>query len=278
MWDGSSDLTGRTILVHTEQGYGDTLQFVRYVPRLAEAGARVILECHHTIAKLLSRVPRVDRVVASGLALPDFDLHTPMLSLPRAFKTTLEHVPAQVPYVTAAPDRVEAWKRRITLAPSPGIAGEGRGEGLSVGLIWAGNATPDPKRNVPGAMLSALAGVQGVRFYSLQRTDAGTYTAPPAELQLIDLSPELTDFHETAAAMTALDLIITIDTSTAHLAGALGRPTWTLLPWSPDWRWLLDREDSPWYPTMRLFRQTKLDEWGDVLERVREELIHLADG
>ena len=293
MWDGSSDLKGRTILVHTEQGYGDTLQFVRYVPRLADAGARVILECHHSLTKLLSRVRGVDRVIASGLALPDFDLHAPMLSMPRAFKTTLDRVPAEVPYLAAAPERVDDWNRRIA-SPSPGTpdfgelpsglslrvedsrAGEGRGEGLAVGVIWAGNAQPDPKRNVPGPMLSVLSGISGVRFFSLQRTDAGTYTPPPPELKLIDLSPHLSDFHETAAAMTALDLILTIDTATAHLAGALGRPTWTLIPFAPDWRWLLDREDSPWYPTMRLFRQTKLNEWGDVLERVREEMTKLA--
>lgn len=262
MWDGS-DPSGRTILVHTEQGYGDTLQFIRYVPMLAARGATVIVECHHVLRKLISSVRGVSRVVPNGLALPDFDLHTPLLSLPCVFKTTIENIPREVPYLFPDGDRVEAWKSKIT------------GDGLKVGLIWAGNAKPDAKRTVPGEMLKALAGIEGVWFFSLQRTDAGTYQAPSAELRMTDVSGGLSDFNETAAAMMNLDLLITIDTGPAHLAGALGRPTWTLLPWSPDWRWMLDREDSPWYPTMRLFRQSKPDEWGDVLDRVREELSKL---
>src|SRR4051812_33356532 len=262
MWDGS-DPRGRTILVHTEQGYGDTLQFIRYVPMLAERGATVIVECHHLLRKLIANVRGVSRIVPNGLALPDFDLHMPLMSLPCVFKTTLDTIPREVPYLLPDASRIEAWKSKIV------------GEGVKVGLIWAGNAKPDARRTVPGEQLKVLVGIEGVSFFSLQKPEAGTMQPPPVELRMTDLSGDLTDFHETAAAMMNLDLILTIDTAGAHLASALGRPTWTLLPWSPDWRWLLDREDSPWYPTMRLFRQSKADQWGDVLERVRAELSKL---
>jgi hypothetical protein len=265
MWDGS-DPSGRTILIHTEQGYGDTFQFLRYVPMLADRGAKVIIECNHSLVKLISRVRGVSKVVAAGLALPDFDLHTPLLSLPRDFATTLETIPADVPYLSPEPERIEAWRTRL------------KGEGFKVGLVWAGNAKPDAARTVPAALLTKLAGIPNVRFYGLQKRSAPTYQPAPAELELTDLDEGLTDFHETAAAMMNLDLILTIDTAAAHLAGALARPTWTLLPWSPDWRWMLDREDSPWYPTMRLFRQGRQDEWGDVIDRVREELVKSKGG
>jgi tetratricopeptide (TPR) repeat protein len=265
MWDGS-DPAGRTILIHTEQGYGDTFQFLRYVPMLADRGAKVIVECNHSLVKLIARVRGVSRVVAAGLALPDFDLHTPLLSLPRDFGTTLETIPADVPYLSPEPQRVEAWRERL------------REGDFKIGLVWAGNAKPDPARTVPAALLSKLAGIPGARFYGLQKRSAPTYQPSPPELQLIDLDDELNDFHDTAAAMMNLDLILTIDTAAAHLAGALARPTWTLLPWSPDWRWMLDREDSPWYPTMRLFRQSRQDEWSDVIDRVREELIKQKGG
>ncbi|MBC8106809.1 MAG: glycosyltransferase, partial [Anaerolineae bacterium] len=147
-----------------------------------------------------------------------------------------------------------------------------------VGIIWAGNAKPDAKRNIPARLLQPLAGLApaNVQLFSLQKHDAATYTAPPPQLNLIDLAPQLTDFLETAAAMSAMDLIITIDTATAHLAGGLGRPTWTLLPFSPDWRWQLDREDSQWYPTMRLFRQSKENDWTEVIARVAKELANFG--
>ena len=263
MWDGS-DPGGRTILVHTEQGFGDTLQFIRYVPMLAARGATVYVECHHALRKLIARVAGVSKVIPTGLALPDFDLHAPLLSLPRAFGARLDNIPADVPYLTPEPPRVDLWRERLRAKTS--------GHAFKVGLVWAGNAKPDAKRTVPAAQLSVLAGVPGVRFFGLQKRDAGTYSPPPPELELIDLDRELTEFNETAAAMVNLDLILTIDTAAAHLAGALGRPTWALIPISPDWRWLLDRADSPWYPTMRLFRQDREDDWTGALARVREEL------
>jgi tetratricopeptide (TPR) repeat protein len=263
MWDGS-DPSGRTILVHTEQGHGDAIQFMRYVPMLAARGATVMVECHHSLRKLAARVQGVSRVISSGTALPEFDLHAPLLSLPRAFNTTLDAVPRDVPYLSPEPERVEAWKRKLDTNK------------FKVGLIWAGNAKPDPKRTIPGALLQPLVGVANVQFYSLQKRDATTFSAAPQELNLIDLDPDLTDFHETAASMWNLDLIITLDSAPAHLAGALGRSTWTLLPYAPDWRWLLERDDSPWYPTMRLFRQSRDDDWTEVIERVRNELTKLA--
>ncbi|CAN5402624.1 tetratricopeptide repeat protein [soil metagenome] len=263
LWDGS-DPRGRTILIHTEQGFGDTLQFLRYVPMLAERGASVIVEANYSLIKLAARVKGVARVVSAGLGLPDFDLHAPLLSLPRAFATTLDTVPRDVPYLFAEPDRVAAWQRKFSES----------GNKKRVGIIWAGNAKPDANRNIPARLLMPLAGVADatVQFFSLQKRDAATYTAPPPELNLIDLAPQLTDFLETAAIMSAMDLIITIDTATAHLAGGLGRPTWTLLPFAPDWRWQLDREDSPWYPTMKLFRQSKEHDWTDVIAKVADEL------
>ena len=267
LWDGSDPL-GRTILVHTEQGFGDTLQFLRYVPLLAAQGATVIVEANYSLIKLVARVKGVARTVAAGLGLPDFDLHCPLLSLPRSFQTTTDQVPGESPYLFADPDRVAFWSKKLSES----------GNRKRVGLIWAGNVKPDAKRNIPANLLAPLAGVanQNLQFFSLQKHDAATYTRPPEELRLIDLADHLTDFHETAAIMSNMDLVITIDSAPAHLAGGLGRPTFTLLPFSPDWRWQLDREDSPWYPTMRLFRQARDGDWTDAIADVRDELERVA--
>ena len=263
MWDGS-DPRGRRIFVHTEQGYGDTLQFERYVALLAARGAEVILETHPSLRTLLRRVAGVSKVVPSGMNPPDFDLHTPLLSMPKWFRTTLENLPNQVPYVTPDPARVQVWKDRID-APATNA--------MNVGLVWSGNVQPDPNRTCRLANLVPLAHVADTRFFSLQIGEASREIATVAgQMSITDLSKDLTDFHETAAAMQCLDLILTIDTAAAHLAGALGRPVWTLLPWAADWRWLSDREDSPWYPTMRLFRQSTKGDWAEPVERVRRQL------
>ena len=263
MWDGS-DPRGRRIFLHTEQGYGDTLQFVRYVPMLAAQGAEVILEAHASLRTLLRRVAGVSKVVPSGMNPPDFDLHTPLLSMPKWFKTTLQNLPNRVPYVTPDPARVDVWKGR-TAAPDATVT--------TVGLVWSGNVQPDPNRTCPLANLVPLAQVPNVKFYSLQVGDASREIESVARrLPITDLSKDLSDFHETAAAMQCLDLILTIDTAAAHLAGALGRTVWTLLPWAGDWRWLSDRPDSPWYPTMRLFRQSTKGDWSEPIEQVRRQL------
>lgn len=262
VWDGS-DPAGRTILVHPEQGYGDTIQFARYVPMLVERGAKVILETWAPLRALMNTVRGVSRVCVCGVKPPAYDLHVPMMSLPKLFGTTLETIPNAVPYFHPDPQRLEYWKQRI----------ESSGAGIKVGLVWAGNAKPDPLRTCPIAQLAPLAGVPGVTFISLQnRSNPYGSEPPPAGMKLIDVWDELKDFQETAAAMAHLDLVITIDTGAAHLAGAMGRLTWTMLPYSADWRWLDDRDDSVWYPTMRLFRQKARGDWTPVVEQIAAEL------
>jgi hypothetical protein len=264
MWDGS-DPSGRTIFVHTEQGYGDTIQFARYIPLLARRGATVLVECHAALRLLFRRLDGVSKVVSAGIRPPDFDLHTPILSLPKWFGTTMQTVPRDVPYLTPDPDRLGAWRQRL------------EGQALHVGLVWSGNIKPDPHRTCELKNFAPLAGIAGVRFYSLQvGPGAGDIASAPPGLGIVNWSEHLSDFNETAAAMQCLDLIITIDTAAAHLAGALGRPVWTLLPWAPDWRWFLDRDDSVWYPTMRLFRQSAKGDWSDPIARAGGELARLA--
>jgi len=266
MWDGS-DPRGRRVFVHTEQGYGDTLQFVRYVPMLAARGAEVILECHPSLRTLLRRVEGVSKVVPAGMNPPDFDLHTPLLSMPKWFSTTLENLPNQVPYVTPDRARVEIWRGRI---------GASAANAVKVGLVWSGNVQPDPNRTCPLVNFVPLAQAPSVTFFSLQVGDASREIETVAQrMPITDLSKDLTDFHETAAAMQCLDLILTIDTAAAHLAGALGRRAWTLLPWAADWRWLSDRDDSPWYPTMRLFRQVTKGDWSEPVAQIKQALSEI---
>ena len=271
IWRGP-DPSGRTILVHAEQGFGDMLQFVRYAPLLAGRGAKVIVECHPQLKSLLQGMKGVERVLAAPEPLPPFDLHAPLLSLPPAFGTTLETIPAEVPYLRADPDLVEAWRARLAADGGPSTM-------LRVGLAWAGRSTykADRDRSVSLSALAPLAEVKGVRFHSLQKGEpARQARTPPPGMNLVDLTDELKDFADTAALIANLDLVVSVDTAVVHLAGAMARPVWTLIPSVPDWRWLLDREDSPWYPTMRLFRQTARGDWGGVVNRVAHELRNLA--
>jgi tetratricopeptide (TPR) repeat protein len=261
-WNGT-DPAGRTILVHPEQGFGDTIQFARYIPMLVDRGATVVVETWAQLKTLMATVKGVSKVIVSGVRPPPYDLHVALLSLPKIFGTTLETIPQEVPYFHPESARLAWWKDRI----------ESAGPGLKVGLVWAGNAKPDPLRTCPISELAALSSTQGVTFISLQnRANPRGAEPPPQGLKLVDVSDDLKDFHETAAAMMNLDLIITIDTATAHLAGAMGRPTWTMLPWACDWRWLDEREDSVWYPTMRLFRQSSDGVWSPVTARIAQEL------
>ena len=263
-WDGS-DIRGRTILVYVEQGIGDTLQFIRYAPLVAKRGARVVVECHPSMQSLVATVEGVAQVVAQGDALPEFDVHASLLSLPRICGTTLDTIPANVPYFTPHSRLACAWKGKLASDQ----------QSFKVGLAWAGGSS-DRKRDCPLALFAPLAKVRGVTFHSLQKGEAEKQAVdPPHGMVLRDVSSALNDFADTAALIGNLDLVITIDTSVAHLAGAMGKPVWTMLRFAADWRWLLKREDSPWYPTMRLFRQGRPGDWPGVVADVAEALGQL---
>jgi Flp pilus assembly protein TadD len=269
-WDGGP-LEGRTILLHTEQGFGDSLQFIRYLPLVAERGGRVIVRCREGLRRLLQTMCADVPVLEKDQTLPAFDVHCPLLSLPHLFATDLASIPGNVPYLHADVAEAGVWRERLAACvPS-----------LKVGLVWAGSPTHrnDRNRSMKLASLTTLARVPGVRFVSLQKGEAAAEAkSPPEGMELLDPTDELNDFADTAALIAALDLVIAVDTSVVHLAGAMGKPVWVLLPFAPDWRWLLDRNDSPWYPTMRLFRQQRAGEWDPVVAEVRSELEALAEG
>jgi tetratricopeptide (TPR) repeat protein len=263
-WDGS-DIRGRTILVYAEQGLGDTIQFIRYVPLLARRGTKVIVECQKELTSLLKDVGGIDQIVERGDPLPEFDVHCPLLSLPLLFNTTLENIPAEIPYISVDPTKVEKWRGKVEQVNAK----------LRIGLVWAGKPTYQKvrHRSFPLSLFAPLANLEGIALYSLQKGEASQQVKnPPDGLKIIDYTNEIADFSDTAAFIENLALIISVDTSVAHLAGAMGKPTWTLLPFIPDWRWLLNREDSPWYPTMRLFRQPKPGDRQAVIEKITEEL------
>ena len=274
-WTGAAPIAGKTILLMAEQGFGDVLQFCRYAPMVARLGARVILAVPATLSRLMGSLQGVDQVVSQEDMLPAFDLHCPLMSLPMAFATTENSIPAQVPYLAADSDAIAAWN---AIVPSPSGA-EAGASGLRIGLVWAGarrteqpHATAiDRRRSMLLAQMAPLGAVPGNVFVSLQLGPAGVQveTAP---FPLLDVASRLTDFAETAALASTLDLIITVDTAVAHLAGALGKPVWLLSRHDACWRWGRDRADSPWYPTMRLFRQTGPGDWAGVMQRVAEAL------
>ncbi len=256
-WDGGP-LQGKTILLHAEQGAGDTIQFIRYARVLKERGATVILHCQESLQTLLSGMPELTAVICGHTTAPEFDVHAPLMSLPRLLGTTEETIPADVPYLRS----VEGVPVPERLSSAPG---------LRVGLVWAGNPghRNDRNRSCAVELLGGLLKTSGAHFFSLQ---VGQQAPPPA----IDLAPHLTDYAVTAACLTELDLLITVDTSVGHLAGALGRPVWMLLPVSNDWRWLRGRLDTPWYATMRLFRQSSWGDWKPVLRDVEQALKQLT--
>lgn len=262
-WDGGP-VEGRTVLLRAEQGLGDTLQFVRYAAELRERGARVLLGVPTALARLLGSVPGVDAVLPDGSKLPPVDLQCMMLSLPHRFRTRVTSVPARVPYLAAEAARVDAWRQRLSHLP-----------GRRIGLVWAGNPKHknDRNRSIDPSLLDPLARVVGVSWVSLQVGPRGAEAHGTAiGKALFDPTAELTDFAETAALLEALDGLVTVDTSVAHLAGALGRPVSLLLPADPDWRWMLGRSDSPWYPTMRLHRQHRARDWSKALRRLASDL------
>jgi tetratricopeptide (TPR) repeat protein len=263
-WQGE-DIRGKSILLHPEQGFGDTIQFLRYVPLVAARGAQVLLGTPPELARLLAGFPGTEGVYLSPTGAPPFDVHCPLLSLPRIFKTEVDSIPSRVPYLSVAPSIVWPWAVYFSRFASS----------MKVGLIWSGNPGQEHNRHraCRFADLLPLLSVQNVTFFSLQKgaPAAELHTVSPPPL-VIDLSPHLGDFAETAAVMHELDLVISTDTGPAHLAGALGRPIWLLLSAIPDWRWFLGRQDSPWYPSMRLFRQTRVGVWTDIVERLVTEL------
>ncbi|MGI0487763.1 tetratricopeptide repeat protein [Pantanalinema rosaneae CENA516] len=257
VWDGSP-LQGRTLLLHAEQGLGDTIQLIRYAAIAQERGGRLVLTCHPPLTRLLSTVPGIEQIVPLGLPLPDFHTYAPLMSLPRILGTTLETIPSHFPYLKAP------QSANFPL-PVP------QATRLKVGIVWSGGNLykNNHNRSCPLQAFQPLLALPDVTFYSLQK---GIPQLDLAELgwqsQIQDLSPHLQDMADTAAAIAQLDLVITVDTAVAHLAGALAKPTWLLLAHLPDWRWLLDREDSPWYPTMRLFRQSHPGDWQGVMQQV----------
>jgi len=267
-WDGS-DLAGRTILLRSEQGLGDTVQFARYTPLVAGRGARVVLGCPPALHALLRTVPGVADVVTDGMKLPRLDLQIPLMSLPLVFGTAVETIPADVPYVTADPSECSRWRTKLGANPSA----------FNVGLAWAGHPrnSNDRRRSLPLRVLAPLADVPGVTLHSLQGGEAARQI-DEAAVPIVDHHAERHDFAALAGLVANLDLVISVDTITAHLAGALGRPVWTLLSFSPDWRWLVGRDDSPWYPSMRLFRQTRAGDWAGVVAKVAAELAGAARG
>jgi tetratricopeptide (TPR) repeat protein len=263
LWFGRST-ADCTVLIYSEQGLGDGLQFVRYAPLIAAQGARVVVECPATLVELFRTIDGIE-VVPDGEPLPPCDFQVPMLSLPLAFGTELRTIPAGPAYLRPDPERRAAWRARLG-AP---------GSRLRVGLAWAGSATHirDRERSMRLEQLAAFFSVPNVDWFSLQ---IGPAAAQIAKLPLADHTRELRNMGDTAALVAELDLVIAVDTSVVHLAGALGRPVWTMLPFSPDWRWLLERDDSPWYPTMRLFRQRTAGDWSSVVHEVRRQLEVLA--
>ena len=261
---GSHELEGKTVLLHAEQGFGDMIQFCRYVPLLAERGARVILEVYEPLRALMSTLPGVAQIVSTGKPLPDFDMHCPMMSLPLALAAESTTILSQTPYLRASPQAVMDWNGRLGPRHRPRI-----------GLAWSGLPAHDNDHNRSmrlSAFLPPLAGFNAT-YVSLQR-EVRDVDAPMLQdrSDVLHFGDELKTYADTAALIANLDLVISVDTSVAHLAGALAKPVWILLPFIPDWRWLLDREDSPWYPTARLFRQDETRGWDNVMARVRAAL------
>ncbi len=262
-WDGS-ELGGRTILIVAEQGLGDTIQFIRYAPLVARRGGRVVVTCTRPLSRILVTCPGVDQVIVQGDPLPEFAYYAPVMSLPAILGTTLETIPSEVPYLAADPWVAARWRDALD-----GI------DEFKIGVVWQGNPvhTRDRERSFRLAHLEPVARVPGVRLFSLQKNyGLDQIEAVADRFQVTGLGHRLDDFVDTAAVMGNLDLVISADSSPAHLAGALGVPVWMPLPYISDWRWMTDRDDTPWYPTMRLFRQRRFGDWDELFARLAREL------
>ena len=265
-WDGSP-LGGGRVFIHCEQGVGDVIQMARYLPRIVERGGLPVLECQPELVRLLAAsFDGIAEVVArreDGTVSAVHDCYLPVMSLPGLFDTSLETIPQTIPYISAPTELAEDWAARLA------------GDGLAVGLVWAGRPSHrnDRRRSCRLADFAPLGGVPGVRFFALQKGDAADQAErPPDSLAIEPLDSELDDFADTAGAVANLDLVISVDTAVVHLAGAMGRPVWTLLAQAADWRWMVEREDSPWYPTMRLVRQKNALGWPELMARLAADL------
>jgi len=261
-WTGQ-DLAGKRIFLHAEQGAGDIIQFSRLANVLAQRGAQTILACPPTLLRLLRTLEGVSHLLTNTQTVPDFDYHCYLLSLPLLLGLNLQTIPANVPYLHPQPESAEYWRSRLLPL----------GNRKKIGLVWAGNPNyaNDHNRTIPLTAFAPLAEIPGVSFISLQKGDVSTSLGPP-KFELIDHTAEIFDYADTAALIANLDLVIAADTSVAHLAGALAKPVWTLLPFHPDLRWMLDRSDSPWYPTMRLFRQPRPGDWQTPIRQIAAAL------
>ncbi len=261
VWDGS-ELKGKTLLIQQEQGIGDMLQFARYIPMVKERVGTVVIETHPELARLLSTVSGADKVVNRGSALPKFDAYIPVMSLARIFETTIETIPQNIPYLS--PPEEQSVQLPASLDNQ-----------RQIGIVWAGRPTHnnDKNRSCGFKHFIELLGIPGVSVYSLQKGGKESEIRENGCAALVvDMAPRLNDFADTAALVQQLDLVITVDTSVAHLAGALGKPVWVVLPFAGDWRWMRNAKDSPWYPSMRLFRQTQHGDWTQVFNEVRKAL------
>lgn len=263
-WLGDTTLEGKRILLYSEQGLGDTIHFCRYVPAVANLGATIVLEVQDTLVTLLTQLPGVSHFVAKTSALPAFDYQCPLMSLPLAFKTNMDTIPSSVSYLHADAIKAARWRSKLGAQRMPRI-----------GLVWSGSRTHQNDRNRSIAAAEWIGNLPaGFQYIGLQNElrdeDRTTLKLNP---NVMSFAHELSDFSETAALCDCMDLVISVDTSVAHLSAALGKPTWILLPFNCDWRWLLDRSDSPWYPTVRLYRQEKIGDWTAVFARIKEDLI-----
>jgi ADP-heptose:LPS heptosyltransferase len=266
-WDGSP-LAGRTILLWDDQGLGDAIHFVRYAEELSQQGGRVVVLCRPQLVRLLQTCRGVDQVETEFKELPPFDVHISLPDLPGLLGTTVETIPAKIPYVSGDEAAAARWREEWKSIRE-----------LKVGIVWQGDPinSTDSQRSIPLQRFCRLAKVGGVRLFSLQFGHGREQLENlPAEVKVTDLADQLGDFYQTAAAMRNLDLLITCDSSPCHLAGALGVPVWVALAQLADWRWLRERSDTPWYPSMRLFRQRTFGDWEEVFERIGMELEQLA--
>jgi hypothetical protein len=250
-----------------EQGLGDAIQFSRYATVMAAIGAKVLIGVHRPLVAVLATVPGVAQVFADGDELPDFDFYCSLLSLPLAFSTEPATIPANIPYIRPQDERIVKWRDRL---PANGR--------VRVGICWAGTGEHSNNRNRSLTLerFAAIFSIPGVDFVSLQKDVDDDQSAILQHFEVTQLGQEFSDFADTAAVVAMLDIVVSVDTSVAHLAGAMGRATALLVPFAPDWRWMLHRTDSPWYPTMRLYRQSTMHDWSGPLGRVRQELTAVA--